>query len=1156
MNKKIKNKKINKRKIPVKLLLILLCLSGTLFVLISSIRGYRQEQHLQCIAEKYSLAYNTIYEQHRQLAKMLYLEILDRYQIPAFYQQVSTADELQVARLRQELLSRLQPWYEKLRQQADIEQIQFFMANNVSLLRMNQPGMFGDDLTDLRKIVASVNSEHAPLDGFETGRFANAYRFVFPVTDSGGAHLGSMEISFGPAALISSLMKQYEVLGNFLIREEVVHKNGLSDPMANRYRASFFPGYLFDNTVSALVKNVSHKKIRPVKPPQDTLDAIYANVGRDRVGSVYDRSLDTVFTTIPVLNPVTHEKTAFFIVRSRPEIFKNESLYFTVAFSLCLILLIMFISTFSLQASKKKLVESNTRELEKQRRLLLDAQKIAKLGHWEIDLSTFEASWSSLIYEVFGISSEKFTASTRTFLTRVHPDDRTYVKKRYAESVKNHQSYDFQHRVLTGDGVEKWVRQRGTTDYDKNGKPIRSYGTVQDITRKKLAEEKLRILSRAVEQSHSAIIITDPEGRIEFVNPAFVRICGYTEKEVLGRNPSFLKSGLQDEYFYREMWKTLTAGKVWRNEIYNKTKDGSCYWESATISPVKDEDGQITHYVAVKEDISLRKKAEIERQEHYDRLVTFMETLPDAVVLKDGHGCWLLTNQVAKIRFKLEDYPWQGKTDSQLAMERAEFRSVHEACANSDEAAWKTVGGVVNYEEIVGPDGQLQILEVRKMAIFDENCQRKAMVIVGRDITEHRIAEQEQEKLTQQLHQAKKMESIGLMAGGVAHDLNNILSGIVGYPELILQGLPPDSKLIKPINAILRSGKNAAVVVADLLTVARGAASIREVHDLNELVREYLDSLECKQLRSLHQKVIFGEQCEAGSATILCSAVHVKKCLMNLVINGAEAILGKGQVVVATRNEHLDERRADSLKIRAGEYIILQVRDSGSGIEGKDLEHIFEPFYSKKVMGRSGTGLGLAVVWNTMEDHNGKVVAESSARGTCFTLYFPRTENTGTVSPDKNAEENLSGNNEHILIVDDEEDLQNLGRDMLQLLGYKVDCVASGEEAVEFIQQHPVDLVVLDMMMEPGMNGRQTYQEILQFSPHQRALVVSGFSESEDVKATLQLGAGGFIKKPYLLNQFGRAVREALVGQCYPGSTLQRNYAMKAAVDRFERDQG
>jgi signal transduction histidine kinase/FixJ family two-component response regulator len=598
------------------------------------------------------------------------------------------------------------------------------------------------------------------------------------------------------------------------------------------------------------------------------------------------------------------------------------------------------------------------------------------------------------------------------------------------------------------------------------------------------------------------------------------------------------------------MWDTLTAGKVWRNEIYNRRKDGSCYWESATISPVKNEAGRITHYVAVKEDISLRKQAEIERQEHYDRLVTFMETLPDAVVLKDGQGRWLLTNQVAKIRFQLEDYPWQGKTDIQLATERPEFRTVHEACANSDELAWETAGGVVDYEEMTGPDNQQQILEVRKMPIFDEHCQRKALVIIGRDITARKIAEQEQEKLTRQLHQAKKMESIGLMAGGVAHDLNNILSGIVGYPELILQGLPLDSKLRKPINAILRSGKNAAVVVADLLTVARGAAGIREVHDLNILVREYLDSPECVQLRSLHQEVTFQEQCGAETAMVLCSPVHVKKCLMNLVVNGAESIVGKGQVSVTTSNECLDKKQAEIIKVQAGEYVVLHVRDSGSGIEEKDLEHIFEPFYTRKVMGRSGTGLGLAVVWNTMEDHNGKVVVDSSGSGTCFKLYFPLTERRAAVPNDSAAAEDLNGNNEHILIVDDESYLQELGCEMLEVLGYQVDAVASGEEAIEFVRKRPVDLLVLDMMMDPGMNGRQAYQEILRLYPEQRAIVVSGFSESEDVKETLQLGASCFIRKPYLLDQLGRAVRDALVGQCYPGSTMQRNQAMRAVLKK------
>lgn len=235
-------------------------------------------------------------------------------------------------------------------------------------------------------------------------------------------------------------------------------------------------------------------------------------------------------------------------------------------------------------------------------------------------------------------------------------------------------------------------------------------------------------------------------------------------------------------------------------------------------------------------------------------------------------------------------------------------------------------------------------------------------------LTERISSEREKERIAAELVKAKKMEVMGMMAGGVAHDLNNILTGIVGYPELILMKLPEDSTLRKPVEAIRASGRKAATVVADLLTVARGAASTREVRNLNVLIKEYLSSPEYERLKSLYPDIIFRHRLEAEQPVALCSPVHVGKCLMNLAINAAEAIGSgvEGTVVVATLNQYVNAAASTEHSIKKGDYLVLSVRDTGPGIPHTELEHIFEPFYTKKIMGRSGTGLGLTVAWNTM----------------------------------------------------------------------------------------------------------------------------------------------------------------------------------------------
>lgn len=248
---------------------------------------------------------------------------------------------------------------------------------------------------------------------------------------------------------------------------------------------------------------------------------------------------------------------------------------------------------------------------------------------------------------------------------------------------------------------------------------------------------------------------------------------------------------------------------------------------------------------------------------------------------------------------------------------------------------------------------------------------------------------------------------------------------------------------------------------------------------------------------------------------------------MNLVVNACEAIEGSGTVTISTINRYLDAHLKGYEDVRIGEYAVLSVSDNGSGILPDDLERIFEPFYTKKMMGRSGTGLGLAVVWNTVQDHKGYLDVTSSEKGTVFELYFPVTREK-EASEKKVFLEDYVGHGEKILVVDDDERQREIACGLLSELGYTAEAVSSGEEALEYLKGQPVDLIVLDMVMPKGINGRETYEEIIKLHPGQRAIIASGFSETEDVKAAQKLGAGKYIKKPYTLEKIGVAVKEEL----------------------------
>ena len=393
------------------------------------------------------------------------------------------------------------------------------------------------------------------------------------------------------------------------------------------------------------------------------------------------------------------------------------------------------------------------------------------------------------------------------------------------------------------------------------------------------------------------------------------------------------------------------------------------------------------------------------------------------------------------------------------------------------------------------------------------------------DLTQQKICEQEREIMEKRLRQAQKMEAIGLLAGGVAHDLNNILTAIVNYPELVLMQISKDSPLYSPVSQIRDSGIRAAAIVADLLTVARGVANKKDTTELNRLIESFFDSLEFRQIQTDHPNISYNKDLEKGLYNITCSTVHVIKCIMNLILNASEAISDTGVVTVHSRSEDIDECQTIKYGLKPGPYVVLGISDTGSGIAAADLDHIFEPFYTKKVMGqKSGTGLGLSIVWNTMLDHCGGVLVHSSSQGTHFDLYFPATSCQLSQTTKSTTLEKLQGNGETILIIDDEPELLVIASQILQELGYKTVSKESGEKAISYLQSHSVDLLLLDMIMDPGMNGRQTYEQILTIHPTQKALLASGFSDNTEVNKILALGASGYIGKPYTIFELGEAI--------------------------------
>jgi CheY-like chemotaxis protein len=288
-------------------------------------------------------------------------------------------------------------------------------------------------------------------------------------------------------------------------------------------------------------------------------------------------------------------------------------------------------------------------------------------------------------------------------------------------------------------------------------------------------------------------------------------------------------------------------------------------------------------------------------------------------------------------------------------------------------------------------------------------------------------------------------------------------------------------------------------------------------------------SPEFGKLQSFHPKVAVSTHLAQDLLNVEGSAVHLAKVLMNLVSNAAEAMPQGGSIQIATENEYVDTTRIGHEDIAEGDYVVLTITDNGLGIAPDDLDRVFEPFYTKKKMGHSGTGLGMSVVWGTVKDHKGFIDLESSVGvGTTFRIYLPVTRKTTRDRQAKLAIEDLYGNNESVLVVDDVEAQRKIATSILKQLGYAVSAVASGEEALVYLKENQVDLLVLDMIMAPGIDGLETYRRALEIAPAQKAIITSGYSETDAVKQAQAIGAGSYIKKPYTVEKIGLALKMEL----------------------------
>ena len=650
-----------------------------------------------------------------------------------------------------------------------------------------------------------------------------------------------------------------------------------------------------------------------------------------------------------------------------------------------------------------------------------------------------------------------------------------------------------------------------------------------DITERKRAEEELRRNEKDLRESQRIAHVGS--WRVDLATNKVV----WTEElyNMYGFDPSLPPPPYTEhmKLFTPESWdrlstalaRTRDTGTPYTLELETVRKDGSNGWMWVHGQAEIDSAGKTVGLWGATQDITFRKQAEEELRK--SQLIT--ENIPVGLYL-----------------YHLEDF----SDDRTLRMMYANPavkaltgvgpEDVVGRTLDENFPGLRTQGIPQRYAEVVRSQTAITFEE---MNYEDNRVLRayfsiKAFPLPGNhvgvffeNITERKQAEEKRRELEDRLQRSEKMEALGTLAGGVAHDLNNVLGIVLGYSELLASSLDKSSPLQSQVENIMKGSERAAGIVQDLLTLARRGVQTRSPVRINDVIMNFLKSPEHERILLYNPRMRVDADLQADILNIMGSCIHLHKTIMNLISNASEAMSNGGSLNIKTSNQYLDRAIRGYDDVREGEYVVLSVSDTGEGISSDDIRHIFEPFYTKKVMGRSGTGLGLAVVWGTVKDHEGYIDVQSEVgKGTTFELYFPVTreklsdDKTPVPMPD------YMGKGESVLVVDDVKGQCDLASEMLSRLNYKVASVPSGEAAVEYLKANRADILVLDMIMDPGMDGLDTYKEILKLYPGQKAVIVSGFSETDRVKKANRLGAGAYVRKPYVMERLGLAVRREL----------------------------
>jgi two-component system, cell cycle sensor histidine kinase and response regulator CckA len=626
-------------------------------------------------------------------------------------------------------------------------------------------------------------------------------------------------------------------------------------------------------------------------------------------------------------------------------------------------------------------------------------------------------------------------------------------------------------------------------------------------------------LMQVVAQSPVLILITDPKGRIEYVNPKFEERTGYPLEEIQGLTPSILKSGETDPEIYRELWDTILAGRVWRGELHNRAKSGELFWESATIAPLLDDQGRTTHFLAFKEDISARKGAEAALQEANELTFTILGAMNAAIHLVGMDGRVQFVNQGFCDLFGLALAPADliGASKERILELILPVLQGRERAGQDIERIIQEEKPVLG-EEIHLVDGRALLRSFQPLVHLGRHVGR---LWLHQDITPLKKAEQA-------LLETTKRESLGLMAGGIAHEFNNLFQAMLGNLELAQAGIDPAGAAARALQRCLAQLQKASALSQNMLEFAGKSPHRVEKVFLNDLVLRTLADLGHGPGPNGVQTQLQEDLPSLGG-----DPVQIRSILVGLIANAAEAMEGAHQEITvgSTWRELTSQERQEGYWVEPAHRdatIHLWVADRGSGIPEGQLGRVFDPFFTTKSPGR---GLGLPVILGIARAHGaGLQVLQLPEGGTRIQLCFRPYLGDEGPDPLRRAGQPPRPSARALLLVDDEDDLrETLAEALTEIYGYQVFQARNGQEAIEVFKAHPDEIVLalLDVVM-PRMKGPEAFRAMRALRPDLKGILMSGFSEESGHTLAESGGFEGFLKKPFSLALLSKVLEQSL----------------------------